>query len=423
MEKWHDDLIKIDHQEYLYRISYYDMHWNVAREWLKKHRAFHPDVKEPWKDRGFGCSSVRTWKWVGRNFDFYYNESVDVIVQTCYHASNAGFNSIGIASCNPDFNSRRMQELTEEEYEILPFALIDGINEKGVACNVNVVPARDFYPRTKEGDAAWSNREIDINPGAPELYYQFVARFVLDNAESAEHAIELLKNQHIVNHIDGVRVDYDGIEKGGMELHLMIYDELNTFIVEIVPDNDGGNHLLITSARDRSGSKFVPIMTNYYRTVGGFDTFNVSPHAVGIERFKILKSGLSDMEKRTRFPKLEDVVKLMEQVKYTACYSSDTELEKYWFSDLSCGKFNYDFEYAVDYFKSHSEKAKELKIYMDDNKKCIEDKYRQKGLDAPWITVHTNVFDLAEKSMHLWVQEDYEHEIKEFKVTPKETSK
>lgn len=419
----HEPMKKVDNLDYLYEITYTNMDWDEAKKWFRANNSPRADAKESWKGRGFGCSSVRAGYLVGRNFDFFYNESADVIVHTEYDKSNAHYNSVGIASCNPDFNSHRMDNLSNEEYAILPFALIDGINENGVACNVNVIPARDFYPQTEEGDAAWSNRVIDINPGEPELYYQFMVRFVLDNATSAKNAVDLLKQQNIVNHIDGVHVDYDGIENGGMELHLMISDVHDTFIVEIVPDNDGGNHLLIMSNQDHSGSKLVPIMTNYYRTVGGFDTFGVSPHAVGIERFKILKSGLSDMAKQTHAPSVEDMVKLMEQVKYSACYSSDTELEKYWFSDLSCGKFNYDFEYAVDYFKSHPEKAEELRNYMDAEKKCIEDKDRQRGSAAPWITVHTNVFNFWDNTMHLWVQEDYEHKIGEFTVKPKETSK
>lgn len=414
MKTAYRDFMMVENQPYLYSITYTSTDWNEAREWFKKHNSPRTDVKKEWKGRGFGCSSVRNGNLHGRNFDFFYNESADVIVHTEYDKSNAHYNSVGIASCNRDFNSHRMDELTEEEFAILPFALIDGINENGVACNVNVIPARDLYSQDEKGEAAWSERVIDTNPGAPELYYQFMVRFVLDNATSAKNAVDLLKQQNIVNHIDGMRVDYDGIEDGGEELHLMISDIKETYIVEIMLDESGKDKLFVRSCTD-GADKIPPIMTNYYVTKDGYNKYNTSHHAAGVERYTILKDHYLYANS------VEEMRNLMQKVEFSDCYSLKQKLDECWFSDISGGLFSYDKEDAMEYFDDQKKKSllfefKVKTLYL------FFWQIRNSDDRSAWITVHTNVFDLEKKTMHLWVQEDYEHKIGEFTVKPKETS-
>lgn len=89
---------------------------------------------------------------------------------------------------------------------------LDGINDAGVVCNINVVPTGDKGRTTGTG-------------GNYDLCGLSVVRFILDNADSAKDAINKLQSKNIWMPNSG---GYD------LEIHLMVSDGTDTFVVEFV---------------------------------------------------------------------------------------------------------------------------------------------------------------------------------------------
>ena len=87
-----------------------------------------------------GCSSVWTGNYVGRNLDWYYNTDSEFLIHTS--GGNGRYATLGtcgqMSKLSMDFVDSGDYA---EEYALLPFYCVDGINEKGVYINVNVVPA------------------------------------------------------------------------------------------------------------------------------------------------------------------------------------------------------------------------------------------------------------------------------------------
>lgn len=106
-----------------------------------------------------------------------------------------------------------------ELYKLLPFRLQDGINEKGVFCCANVVPAIKEYTYSTP-----TNIKTDT------LNSAMIVRWVLDNFNTAEDAV-----RELVNHVS-VEFSHSILEEG-FNTHYMIGDSENTFIVEFYEEN------------------------------------------------------------------------------------------------------------------------------------------------------------------------------------------
>lgn len=135
----------------------------------------YPDAaQEYYRSRGDGkvdggCSSVRDGGYLSRNFDFPFDERAEFVVRMSAgpnRFANVGVSQVGtnlteqmVTSGNPEYSRL---------YKWLPGATVDGINENGVVCEINVVDTEP--PRLLGGD---------IHPlGA--------VRWALDNGTSAE---------------------------------------------------------------------------------------------------------------------------------------------------------------------------------------------------------------------------------------------
>lgn len=393
----HEPMKKVDNLDYLYEITYTNMDWDEAIEWFFRSNRPKQDLTAALAKRGFGCSTAREGNFYGRNFDFPFSKAVDIVVHTtCSGCLTPRYYSVGVASCNQLWTSDYIehQSFTELDYAILPFALIDGINEKGVVCNCNVVPAKDLAGTTQVITP-------ERNDNTREVYYQFLVRYILDNAYSAKHAISLLETSVIITSNirtepgeKGFHVDYDGIEPGGCELHYMIADKDDTYIVEFV-----NNKLVV---HEFNGADKDKIMTNYYLSMP------YTRHAAGVERYNILREKLA----RSTINKAEDMVDLMKQVKFSNCYrypsiSGEGGFEKIWFSDMIGDIIH--FLDAEQYFEDNPDQKDALRKYMKKEADIIDSRDRtHTGDECPWITIHTSIFDIEKKCMTIYTQENYE---------------
>lgn len=116
-------------KDYLYEVYYDTCDYEYAKEYFEKRKV----------NLSGACSAVRKGNFYGRNFDWVYDEGAEFIVRTPRIGNR--FASMGVVG--------HVDELTNEfvesgefsrDYKILPFKIVDGINEYGLVANSNVVP-------------------------------------------------------------------------------------------------------------------------------------------------------------------------------------------------------------------------------------------------------------------------------------------
>ncbi len=321
--------------------------------------------------QGFACSSVRNGNFYGRNLDLDYADIPEFVIKVA--PKEGRYASIGMAA-NLKLKSDEVGKVSEAEWLALPNTTFDGINENGVAMNVNVCPAVDLDFATLRS----------TNYGKPRIHASAVIRYVLDHAKSAAHGVELMKNMDI----------YGGYGKWG--LHWMLCDEKETYIIECI---DG--ELVARNDTDN-------IMTNFYVNYGSYSKYSkhtaqigqnvvgktyegfpiLTPHACGIERYATLKEHYAEGGESA-----EGMARLMERVKYTQAYEAETA--PFWYTEYTEGNltianapmdFKAVIQSSIDTYKLHD---------------------RNIHPNNFWHTWHTAVYDLANRTLRLNIQEDY----------------
>ncbi|MBQ0114723.1 MAG: linear amide C-N hydrolase [Bacteroidales bacterium] len=299
----------------------------------------------------FGCASTRQGNYYGRNFDFLYNEWPEFIIHT--EKTDKRFASVAVCHMmGVNDGLINMKYMPDLMFHLLEHCTMDGINENGVGVNVNIVPT--FEPEN-EG----------TNPGKEKLYSGIIPRFILDNAKSAKHAIELLKERNITG--------TPGIDVHNTSFHFMIVDDKDTYVVEF-----HGNKMVVTET---------DLMTNFY-----IDDFiergEIADNAMGVERYNILR------ENAAKGNTLEGMKEIMQLVNFKYTYDLNAvPLRK---SDMSLS--------GVVNWRTPDD---EVRSIMSERLADFEFK-RNAGLKC-WHTVHTSVYDIKNCTLNVCVQDDAEH--------------
>jgi hypothetical protein len=320
---------------------------------------------------GFACSAVRNGNFYGRNLDLDYSDVPEFVIKVA--AKEGRYASIGLAAVLT-LKSNEVGSVSEEQLLTMPNLTFDGINENGVAMNCNVTPAPDLDFATL----------LSTNYGKPRIHAIAVVRYVLDHAKSAAHAVELLKNMDI----------YGGYGTWG--LHWMLSDEKETYILEcidgeLVARNDSDNIMTNFYVNYAPNTPYAKHIARTGQTVAGktYEGFPIlTPHACGVERYAILKEHYAEGGESA-----EGMARLMERVKYTQTYEADTK--PFWYTEYTEGNLTIasapmDFQLAIqacmDTYKLHDRNIQPNNF---------------------WQTWHTAVYDLANRTLRLNIQEDY----------------
>lgn len=322
---------------------------------------------------GFACSAVRNGNFYGRNLDLDYADVPEFVIKVAANEAEGRYASIGLAAILT-LKSNEVDNVPEAQLLAMPNLTFDGINENGVAMNCNVAPAVDLDFATLRS----------TNYGKPRIHAVSVVRYVLDHATSAAHGVELLKNMDI----------YGGY--GSWGLHWMLSDEKETYIIEcidgeLVARNDTDNIMTNYYVNYGSYSKYSKFAAQKGQTVAGktYENFPVlTPHACGVERYAILKEHYAEGGESA-----EGMARLMERVKYTQAYEADTN--PFWYTEFTDG--NLTIASAPMDFKPV------IQACMDTYK--MHDRNIQPN--NFWQTWHTAVYDLANRTLRLNIQEDY----------------
>lgn len=360
------------------------------------------------------CSAVHNGNFVGRNLDYFVNDMPTFVVHVAASGTNR-FASVGIGSAQ--LHNADVAEYTAE-YSLPPLGIFDGINEKGVVIEENVVPINDV------------GALIGTNPGKPDLHIVYVPRYILDHATSAAHAIKLLEERNLVGDL-----------LGAFSFHYLIADKDESYVVEFINSKlvwrkmeistnfnlcwDNEKQAAITDETEGAWTKNdYPSPYAEETKIDDIKKF-YTDYAMGVERFITLREHYDEGNT------LEGMMNLMKRVQYSQTYSIETAEEtakgpSWWVSescvadypfptyitndgeeidvDRSLPKLYELFKTDYDYF------ANLIDAYdMAWGRKVLEnvDEYRY-DYTGIWYTTHTAVYDIANCSLNLCVQEDYE---------------
>lgn len=340
----------------------------VADYLYRKSYSFYEDYKDvEMRSVASGCSSFRIGNTMGRNLDWYYSYQADFVV-TCERIG--AYRSIGVAS-HPGI-TKSMAESGEYTpfYAELPWYTQDGINEKGLYINHNVVPDDIEGGLT---DAIPTGR-VDV-----VLDGRQVTRYVLDNYASVHEAVE-----HICKHVKIV-CNRDLVDKG-YGVHYMLADGTDTVVLEIV---GGRLHVIEADAMTNFwlyGTRLNEDGTVYTNadapTHKATVENGITPHGAGLERWNIIQQYRNEGG--------TDVRTLLNSLLYSRTYT-DAE----WFSEM-VGSYGITVDTPAD--------DSVMQQVVAGAKVLYENRTREEP--STWHTTHSCVYDLDALTLSVVVQED-----------------
>lgn len=358
-------------KDYLFELTYSELDYDKALDFLSKREA----TPAP------GCSSIREGDFLIRNFDWYYSNNAEFVIKIQH--SDDHFKSVGIVG--------NVEPLTDEDvergtwnklYEILPFMTVDGINEYGVAVSTNVTSIYDDIPTT------------GTNPGKPRLSGCMIPRHILDHFKSAQEAVD-----DIANNWDIFMPHND---KFNEEMHFIVADKNDTFIIEFA-DNEvkvvkNGDSPVVKSRR--------AWMTNFkvyqssYKESGVLDDWStVEAHGAGLERSDYIANFLDEINGEAT---QDDLRNLLYGIRYSQAYELKTEEGlPQWKTEL-CGIYSQEDLKVTD-------PITDFKRVFD----IMQSMYtgRDRSNPVTWQSVHSSIYNLTDKSLTLYTQEDYDNPI------------
>lgn len=345
-------------EDYLYEVEYDTLNYDYAKQYC--------DSKFP--PIG-GCSCVRKGNFYGRNYDWYYDEMPEFIVHVSAtedrHASLAVCQGIG------DLTNKYVKSGSyNNEYDVVPFVVLDGINDAGVVCNINVVPTGDW------GFTTGTTPAIELREEIPAM---MLNRYILDNFSSAQDAVAY------INDYVSVRMMYN--EATAIEAHFMVADAERTYVMEFL-DNEL-NILNVTNDK--------PFMTNFYLTDSVYnptthlvDRTSITPHSQGVERYEIIA------RKYNTITSVAEMMDLMhEDLRFTKAYEFNTT-NPFWYTEFT-GEYE---EYGDITVTSPNEDF--IPIIDIAHEQYV---HRSRRTKETWQTVHSSVYNIDKKKLYIIPQE------------------
>lgn len=367
-------------EPYLYETYYGDLAYDYAMNFFKTKKV---------PVSATSCSAMYKDGIYGRNLDWNLNHQAEFIVHTSHE--NGRNATIGICSSLSGLNEDVVDTYEYSElYKIVPFMLVDGINEHGLTMNTNVVPANEKY---NIGDNYIVNK-LD-NPRI-EICSLMLIRYVLDNFATVTEAINYLKNFVTI-------YQPTTLLQTGYEQHFMIADKNEVRIIEFI----GGN--IIDIAPDKA------IMANFHVSgtiynedynvntpyTGNVSMNHITPHGAGLERHNILNTAYNNVDS------VETMGDAMKQVYYTNAYKTTDDKSSKFYTEFvgmeTADKELLTVNSSVDAFDGvYNDIAARFKSYKDAGT------IRDRG--TFWQTVHSVIYDINNLTMHLAIQEgDYNY--------------
>lgn len=376
----YDFMEQVDEDGYLYETVFSKLDESFAKEYFANAGGETPGA----------CSAVRKGNLYGRNFDWTYDDSVEFIIHTPRIGSkNATLGVSGsLAGLDKEFVASGEYS---ETYKVIPFRMVDGINEHGMVMNTNVVP-------NQKSEDTFATPRVEMKYELPASMMVF---YVLSNFNSVDNAVAYLRD-YVKIVIPQSMLDQDFF------LHWMLADANKTVLLEII---DG--ELVITDMTPNSNSPLAgkSYLTNFYlsdvtfnydgtvwvpanndETHNPITVNNITSHGAGLERYNIIKEVIELVEDK------DDMRELLKSIYYTNAYQNN--MGGNWYSefvglmDLDLASPVADFETAFPYAMGAFEN-------------------RSRG-DGTWQTTHSCIYDMEAGQLFITSQQqetEYEFNI------------
>lgn len=309
------------------------------------------------------CTSIAKGKLFGRNLDWYYSDLAEFIVHTPRIGGH--FETLGTSGNMPGLTEDFVKsEQASEKYRLLPYILADGINEKGLACSMNVAPSLGV------------TRTTGTNPGKPDMCGLMIVRYILDNHSNALAAVDDIAANF------NVYMPHGSIDE---ELHFLVSDGKRAFILEFV-----NNRAVILSHTDGAAwiTNFVENGTSK-NPDGSIDYTSVYKYGQGLERWNIVAGEIDGIDT------MDDMEALLEQLYFTRAYSEQTS--PVWKTEFA-GVRGLEVTYPDESYASVIADARARYAVRD----------RSEWTDPTkntWHTTHSVMYDLETLTMLIKVQE------------------
>lgn len=355
--------------DYFYEYNVQSLDYAYAREYFE---GLNPDAS-------IGlCSSVRSGNFYGRNYDWYYNANAGVLVRT--KAASDRHAVMGVAGGLTGFTKALVDSGVDSElYRILPFYLLDGVNDAGVFCNINVVPNDKGVAETTTPLVSEQDRICSL----------MLVRYVLDKYSTAQAAVEDLRDHVAIFTPKKLR-------EMGYESHFMIGDATHTYVIEFINDEVVINESEVMTNFYLDGVTLVGgefVYTNADAAGGNLpSSIGITGHGSGLERYNIAADGLGSANTKA------GMRQLMNSLLFTKCYKSDTD--PFWYSDYVGVSEDGATDITVDTLPDDDDMIARIEK--------VKAQYASRSRDNAntWHTEHSSVYDLANGKVYIVAQED-----------------
>lgn len=338
------------------------------------------------------CSEARKGDYVMRNLDWNQYDQATYVVKV---AAKEGRNA-SLAVCGMNDNVKHGKSLKGVDPALMNFMMascLDGMNDKGVYIGVNVVPFQEMIENKSGEQDLLDYKAPEDSPYASRgpLLTAILNRYILDNATSLENARELIEGTSWY--------EMPANKAMGFKFHWLVATKEGSFVCEFIDDKPQ-----FIFAESTTSCDYGNVMTNFSNYLMS-KYQRLQKEGEGYERFEIIKSLYDKAEG------IEGAKQMSEATFFSKAYTRD---------------FNDPFFPWSD-FASKKHEAKDLMALKDPSKRVkgnptwdiFSEEYngylkiwnwREMGWDynkerTSWFTAHSSIWNLAEKSVILDVEE------------------
>lgn len=347
--------------DYLYDIYYNFLDYEYAYDYFTDENL---DI--------FGCSTFAKNNFLCRNFDWYYNNYSEFIVHTPNkYNKNA---TLGVAGM---FNIVNKEDILSF-YKIIPFILLDGINEHGLAMSTNIIYT-DAEPMVA------TIPEIEVYE---EINSLMLVRFCLDKFTSADECIDYLKKYVSI-------YPSSQIQQHQYEQSYLLKDKNKCYIIEII-NNEliYYEHNIMTNFNQNEinynddGSIYTP--ETQTAEANAYLTNHVNNNGHGLERYNLINSSFDSLNDEN------DYIDLLKKLRYTNNYN--LERENFWYTDFINQDNNLNITSSPDDFMIDI--ISNITLFNNRSRSINSEYY------GTWQTVHSCIYNIDDLTLKIMVQEN-----------------
>ena len=348
----------------LYEMYYGNIDYNYAKDYFQSKSA---DLTVG------GCSAIRNGLFFGRNFDWKYDECINFIVHT--PKSFDHYATIGMSGAIQDITIHNIQENSIivddiEMYKLVPFYLLDGINERHLFSAYNITPLDSIEGSTTKIVAHKEERDVICAP--------MLVRYILDKFARVDDAVDYIK--------DYVTVYFpEDMLDAGYQCHWMIGDLNKTIIMEV------------------KNGEFIINKSNYITNFNIYDVvfdssnhiqyppthYGINQYGAGLERWDII------VDRYNNCGTQDGMIDTLKQLWFSHGYG-----EPFWYSEL---------------VKTDDDNGDPITVDADPDictqaKTAAQTAFAQRDRENPntWVSQHSSIYKINNNKLVVMSQESDE---------------